>query len=155
MRQRMVSMMVLGAVLTGTLSELSGTKVSARPRHRPTVMVSRRPAVGRWIGPRHGRTVYTSPWRRRFIRLGTPCPGNIVVHGPVTKHVVVSPLPTISVSTPRVVVEPTVITVWVTNSNGSRITVKLTRDGSWYVGPRGEWYTSLPTNEQLRVAYGF
>ena len=155
MRQRMVSMMVLGAVLTGTLSELSGTTATARPSQRPSVVVSRGPRVGRWIGPPHRRTVYTSPWRRRFIRLGTPCPRNVVVHGPVSRHIVVNPLPTITVGTPRIVVAPTIITVWVTNSNGSTISVKLTRDGSWYVGPRGEWYTSIPTNEQLRVVYGF
>jgi hypothetical protein len=59
------------------------------------------------------------------------------------------------VSRPKIVVQPTVVTVWVTNSNGSRVSVKLTRDGTWYQGPRGEWYTSMPSNEQLRVAYGF
>jgi hypothetical protein len=51
MRQKMASMMVLGAVLTGTLSELSGTTASARPVQRPAVIVSRRPVAGRWIGP--------------------------------------------------------------------------------------------------------
>jgi hypothetical protein len=43
----------------------------------------------------------------------------------------------------------------VTNSNGSRTSVVLTRNGSWYVGPRGEYYSEIPTNEQLRVVYGF
>lgn len=155
MRQTLISMMVLGAVLTGALSELSGTTAVARPFHRSSVIVSRRPGGGHWIGPRSGRTVCTSPWRHRFIRLGTACPKSVVVHGPITKHVLISPLPTMTVSTSRVVVEPTIVTVWVTNSNGSRVSVKLTRDGSWYRGPRGEWYTSMPTNEQLRVVYGF
>lgn len=52
-------------------------------------------------------------------------------------------------------VEVASITVWITNSNGSRTSVKLTREGPYYIGPRGELYTSLPTNEQLRIVYGF
>jgi hypothetical protein len=52
-------------------------------------------------------------------------------------------------------VEVASITVWITNSNGSRTSVKLTKQGAWYVGPRGEYYTSIPTNEQLRSIYGF
>ena len=43
----------------------------------------------------------------------------------------------------------------VTNSNGSIIQVKLTRSGTGWVGPRGEFYPTLPTQEQLRPVYGF
>ncbi len=43
----------------------------------------------------------------------------------------------------------------VNNSNGSITPVTLTRQGNIYVGPRGEQYTSLPTEEQLRKVYGF
>ncbi|MDO8730439.1 MAG: glycine zipper domain-containing protein [Candidatus Omnitrophota bacterium] len=43
----------------------------------------------------------------------------------------------------------------VNNSNGSITPVTLTRQGNLYVGPRGEQYTSLPTEEQLRKIYGF
>jgi hypothetical protein len=68
-----------------------------------------------------------------------------VVHPPVYRQVVVTPPP----------VQESSITVWITNSNGSRSSVKLTREGPWYVGPRGEYYTEMPTNEQLRVVYGF
>lgn len=46
-------------------------------------------------------------------------------------------------------------TVWITNSNGSQIPVKLVRDGNEYIGPRGERYTTKPTEEQLRAVYGF
>lgn len=50
---------------------------------------------------------------------------------------------------------PSVVTVWVQNSNGSRSPVQLrTTGGGAYVGPRGEYYTGLPTNEQLRQFYG-
>ena len=46
-------------------------------------------------------------------------------------------------------------TVWVVNSNGSRTPVELYRNGDGtYVGPRGEYYDGLPSNEQLRLLYG-
>ena len=66
----------------------------------------------------------------------------------------VHPTPPVVVHHPAPVPE-TVVTIWITNSNGSRTSVRLTREGSWYVGPRGEYYDTLPTNEQLRVIYGF
>jgi uncharacterized protein YcfJ len=47
-------------------------------------------------------------------------------------------------------------TVMIQNSNGSYTPVALTKVGyGQYRGPRGEIYTSRPTEEQLRVAYGF
>ena len=48
------------------------------------------------------------------------------------------------------------VSVWVNNSNGSQTEVKLTRnpDGS-YTGPKGERYGTMPTQEQLKDAYGF
>jgi len=48
------------------------------------------------------------------------------------------------------------VTVWLTNSNGSKTPVKLTRNASGgYIGPRGEVYESMPTEEQLQKVYGF
>jgi hypothetical protein len=47
------------------------------------------------------------------------------------------------------------VTVYVTNSNGSIIAVNLHRQGPGFVGPRGEYYNSLPTESQLRPVYGF
>ena len=51
--------------------------------------------------------------------------------------------------------EQNTVTVWVTNSNDSKIQVKLTKQGVGYVGPRGEYYDKLPTEDQLRPVYGF
>jgi len=93
--------------------------------------------------------------RHRFIRLGPPLPCPVVVPRPVVRQIVINPVPRVSISVPTVHIAPTKLTVWVTNSNGSRISVELTKDGPWYVGPQGEYYTSIPTNEQLRVVYGF
>lgn len=49
-----------------------------------------------------------------------------------------------------------VVTVWVTNSNGSKTAVKLTRTATGgYIGPKGELYDTMPTADQLKTAYGF
>ena len=45
--------------------------------------------------------------------------------------------------------------VWITNSNGSKTEVKLIRKGSSYIGPKGETYPTMPTEEQLKQVYGF
>jgi hypothetical protein len=115
------------------------------------VVVAPHAGIGVWIGgstytpPRppapHREVVITRPWHRRFVRIGPPRPTPVVVHRPVIA--------------PPVIVESGPIEVWITNSNGSRTSVTLTRQGGYYIGPRGEYYTGMPTNEQLRVAYGF
>jgi len=46
-------------------------------------------------------------------------------------------------------------TVNVVNTNGSIVQVQLKRHGVGYVGPRGEYYQTLPRSEQLRPVYGF
>lgn len=52
--------------------------------------------------------------------------------------------------------EMNTVTINVTNSNGSITPVRLRRQGAVYIGPRGETYPTLPTQEQLRQAgYGF
>lgn len=51
--------------------------------------------------------------------------------------------------------EMNTVTVNVTNSNGSIIPVKLRKQGVGYIGPRGEYYSTLPTSEDLRPIYGF
>ncbi len=45
--------------------------------------------------------------------------------------------------------------VWITNSNGSQVPVRLAKNGPAYIGPRGELYNQLPTQNQLRPVYGF
>jgi uncharacterized protein YcfJ len=47
------------------------------------------------------------------------------------------------------------VTVNITNSNGSVTPVKLTMQGSNYIGPRGEVYDHLPTEAELKPVYGF
>lgn len=46
-------------------------------------------------------------------------------------------------------------TAWITNPNGSRTPVVLTRaSGGMWVGPRGEYYSSFPTEAELKPLYG-
>lgn len=48
-----------------------------------------------------------------------------------------------------------ITTVWIENSNGSKTPVQLRQtDGGQYVGPRGEYYSTMPTQDQLRKVYG-
>ena len=51
--------------------------------------------------------------------------------------------------------EMNTVTVNITNSNGSISQVLLRKQGIGYVGPRGEYYDKLPTEDQLRPVYGF
>jgi len=52
-------------------------------------------------------------------------------------------------------VEDQTVLVWITNDNGSKTEVRLVRtaDGG-YTGPKGEYYSSMPTEEQLKALYG-
>jgi hypothetical protein len=45
------------------------------------------------------------------------------------------------------------VTVWLENIDGTKIPVVLTKEGSDYIGPKGEYYSELPTQEQLRAMY--
>lgn len=51
--------------------------------------------------------------------------------------------------------EQNTITVWITNSNGSKVPVKLRKDGPSYIGPKGEYYDTMPTEDELKQLYGF
>ena len=112
--------------------------------------------IGVWIGtgtyhpPMHRRVV-PSPWYHRPVHVMPPHRGVVIVPPPV----VIQPQPPVIAPCPAPVIQQGAVEVWITNSNGSRTSVRLTREGPWYVGPRGEYYTDMPTNEQLRVVYGF
>ena len=46
------------------------------------------------------------------------------------------------------------VVVNVSNSNGSYTPVTLRQEGGTFVGPQGERYLQMPTEEQLRRVYG-
>jgi hypothetical protein len=47
------------------------------------------------------------------------------------------------------------VMVKITNSNGSIVQVPLRKQGVGYIGTRGEYYSTLPNQDQLRPVYGF
>jgi hypothetical protein len=46
------------------------------------------------------------------------------------------------------------LTFSVTKKDGSKTTVVLKKEGSEFVGPKGERYPNMPTEEQLSLIYG-
>ena len=46
------------------------------------------------------------------------------------------------------------VVIEIHNSNGSVTPVELKKEGSIYIGPKGERYEQLPTEEQLKPIYG-
>ena len=102
------------------------------------------PVPPRWCPP---AVVYCPPTAVYCPPVPVYCPPVTVCAPPVVQRV----------ETQVVVVqpEPATETVWIVNSNGSRTPVVLRRaDGGQYVGPKGEYYQGLPSNEQLRQIYG-
>ena len=156
MRQRLISVMAAAVVMPLGLGGFSGRTAVADVHIGigAGIALSPHAGIGVWLGSPgpvvrvvpHERFYYGYPHRRVFSHVG---PGPVVVYNPpVVREVVVSPAPPVEfVSVP--------VTVWVTNSNGSKTAVKLIQHGNSYEGPRGEWYTGMLTNEQLRMVYGF
>ena len=54
----------------------------------------------------------------------------------------------------RIRQEANTVTVNITNSNGSISPVVLRKQGVGYLGPNNEYYSKLPTEEQLKQLYG-
>ena len=157
-RQRiLLATLAAGVVLSLTATLQASTRVVfSASNHGVGISVGTRIGVptippGRYPPrPAHRHVVVVPPRRPRFVRFGPP----VVVQPPVVRRVVIQPAPPVVIQVPPPVQETTII-VWITNSNGSKTSVNLTREGAWYVGPRGEYYMEMPTNEQLRVVYGF
>lgn len=99
--------------------------------HRPTVCVEPAPVV-----VRQSRVVYVEQ-------------APVVVEQP--RVVYVEKPQVVQVDPPK----PETVTINIQNSNGSFTPVTLHPVGSQWVGPRGEYYDSLPTVGQLRPVYGF
>lgn len=89
------------------------------------------------VFPPRIRPVVIFPPRRIFVE------PSVVVIPPIT-------------TTTTVIVPEETVTVWITNGNGSKsaVTLKKEKQGPGYIGPKGEYYSSMPTEEQLEVLYG-
>jgi hypothetical protein len=155
MRQRLISTVAAAIVLPLGLGMISSRTASADVHVGVGLGVgiplSHHSGIGVWLGspgpfggyaPYH-RFHYGYPYRPVYI-----APPPVVVYSqPAPPQVIIPAAP----------VEPEAVpvTIWVNNSNGSKTAVKLIQHGNSYEGPRGEWYTGMPTNEQLRSVYGF
>lgn len=102
----------------------------------------------------HKKHAFIHPHHRTFVKR-RPHPHNVVVRRPRRRQIAVNLVPTVTVTTREIAVEHTTVTVWITNSNGSQTSVSLQKSGPGFVGPRGEYYTNMPTEKQLRMVYGF
>ena len=143
----MVLLACSGKALGGTFS----LRLSAGRRHyisQPIVPRLRRPSFRK-------KHIFIRPHQRNFLKRRPRPQKVVVVRRPRTHRIAVNLVPTVIVTKPRITVEPTTITVWITNSNGSQTSVSLRKSGPGFIGPRGEWYHNMPTNEQLRMVYGF
>ena len=110
---------------------------------------------GFFIGPRTYRHHCVSPFHRKVIVVGRSHPRFIRICPPRPNVVISSPPIVVEHSIPAPVQQSNKVTVWFTNTNGSKSSVELTRSGPGYIGPRGEYYKTMPTDEQLRMVYGF
>lgn len=165
LRQRIIPAIVVGTVLSLFAGDAQAGTIVVHSTFRRAHSIVRpigcqvciRPVDSRTVhvGQRHKKVVVTGPHRHRFVRICPGCHHVSVVRQPCVRHIVVNPRPTVVARSHPKVVEHTNVVVWITNSNGSKTSVKLRKSGPGYLGPRGEWYPGMPTNNQLRVVYGF
>lgn len=87
------------------------------------------------------------------VLIAPPIESPVIVCPP--RQVIVSPTYVVASPVTTTVVEERSVVVWVANDNGSRTEVTLvkTEDGG-YMGPKGEYYSRMPNDEQLRTLYG-
>ncbi|MEN6384763.1 MAG: hypothetical protein ABFD79_06160 [Phycisphaerales bacterium] len=112
-------------------------------------------------GYRHGG--HSSHWDFSFGLVIAPPPVEPVYVYPPSRVVVVEPAPVYVAPAPVVVEKevivqtpapPQVVVMWITNDNGSKTEIKLVASNGGYKGPRGEYYATLPTEDDLKVLYG-
>lgn len=118
-----------------------GTIVATLPPYYDTVYVSGSPYY--W---------YDGIYYRR-------CPsGYVVVSAPAVAPVVAAPAVTTVVAAPAVIqpqaTSGETVVINIPNASGGYTPVTLTKHGTGYLGPQGEYYEGHPTVEQLKALYG-
>ena len=92
-----------------------------------------------------------------------PGPAGYVVVQPAVAPVVMAPLPPPAVAAPAPIptavaapapLQNSSVTVRIKNKNGSATSIMMVRKGNGFVGPQGEYYEAMPSNEQLNALYG-
>ena len=77
-----------------------------------------------------------------------------VVMAPPAAPVVAAPAPIPAAVAAPAPLQNSSVTVRINNKNGSATSIMMVRKGNGYVGPQGEYYEAMPTNEQLNALYG-
>lgn len=152
--KKIILISIVGTVLLACFGQaLGGTLVIRSSTSRGHRIA--RPIMPRiYNHPFHRKHAFVRPHHRTFVKR-RPHAHNVVVRRPRRRQIAVNLVPTVTVRTREIAVEQTTVTVWITNSNGSQTSVSLRRSGPGFVGPRGEYYPNMPTEEQLRMVYGF
>ena len=140
---------IVGLALTGCATSEGGTGASSGAKTAGLGTLAGA-GLGAIIGHQSGHTAEGAA-----IGAGTGAVGGYILGNEKDKAQTQSQVNAAQAQANQAMVQANTVIVNVTNSNGSITPVTLTRQGNLYVGPKGEQYTSVPTEEQLRKAYGF
>ena len=164
-QKRLLSIAVIVCLSTMTASALDISVSIGKHSHKHTrqtvVLPSRHGTHGSPTvvhAPHARRRIWEPIGARSCIRrpLGHYLPrlqhAHIVSHRPCTKRRILMAPPKHVMRRPACT---SILTIWISNSNGSKTPVKLQRRGAGYVGPKGEYYPARPTHRQLHMIYGF
>ncbi len=153
--KKIILISIVGTVLLACAGQaLGGTLVIRSSTSRGHRIA--RPIMPRvYNHPFHKKRIFIHPHHRTFVKRRPHPHKVVVVRRPRRRQIAVNLVPTVTVTTREIAVEQTTVTVWITNSNGSQRSVSLQKNGPGFVGPRGEYYTNMPTEKQLRMVYGF
>lgn len=132
--------MMIGLALTGCASDPTGPSSAAKTAGLGTLAGA---GLGAIIGHQSGHTAEGAA-----IGAGAGAVGGYVIGNEKDRAQTQSQINEARAQANTVIIN-------INNSNGSITPITLTRQGNLYVGPKGEQYTTLPTEEQLRKVYGF
>lgn len=152
--KKIILISIVGIVLLSCFGQALGGTFIIRPSTSLGHRIARPIMPGVYPRPFYKKHVFNHIHHRTFLKR-RPHHHDVVIRRPSKRHIAINLVPTVTVTRPEIVVEPTTVTVWFTNSNGSQTSVSLRRSGPGFVGPRNEWYSNMPTEKQLRIVYGF
>lgn len=152
--KKIILISIVGIVLLACLGQASGGTFILRSSTSIGHRIAQPIMPVAYHRPFYKKNIFHHAHQRTFLKRRPPH-YNVAVRLPCTNHIAINLVPKVVVTRPEILVESTTITVWITNSNGSQTSVNLRRSGPGFLGPRNEWYPSMPTEEQLRIVYGF
>ena len=122
-----------------------------RRKHGQTVVVSSSPAIVGTVG-KTSKGDANGKYKTELAIAGVAAAGG-AVYGVVNERDKKQTQVQTQTQLEQISREMNVVTVNVTNSNGSVSLVRLRKQGIGYIGPKGEYYDHLPTDQELRPTY--